>query len=288
MRFLKSIEKSILRSSLKSDRETQERILSGAVEALQKQKRSGGDGKPHHFRQAVIRYKRVEMIAAAVIIVAVLGATWYFSGSIDASGVAWARVPQRVSQTDSFTYRQRTATGTLGEAETVLYYSPEHGVRLGTYTDGKINTRKFILPAEKIVITIMPQEKKYTKKPLSAEKSDLLQQSDSLKKLIRQFMRGKYKELGRDTIDGISVYGIETKGIYFDEGMFKNALGRLWVNSKTNLPVRMELHGRTPDGRKVKMVTDEFRWDAKLSAADFGPNISTDYTLNSRENDNSN
>ena len=280
MRFLKSIEKSILRSSLKSDKETQDRILSGAIEALEKQKLSGGDGKPHHFRQAVIRYKRVELAAAAVIIIAVLGATWYFSGSIDASSVAWARVPQRIAQADSFTYRQRTATGTLEEAETVLYYSPEYGVRLGSYSDGKISKRKFILPAEKVVITIMPQEKKYTKKPLSEERPKDLQQGENLKKLIKQFMSGEYKELGRSTIDGVSVYGIEAGNIDLADEMFKYTTGRLWVNAKTNLPVRVELEGFAPDGTKIKMVTDEFRWDAQLDAADFGPNILPDYRLN--------
>lgn len=280
MRFFKKIEKLIIKSRLKADAESEERILGGAIEALQRLKRTDAAGGSQPLRQrTIIRYKRAELVAAAVMIVVVLAGTCYFSGLFGGSGVAWAQVDQTVEQIETFTYRQRTTALALEEAETVLYFSPEYGVRLGTYRGGKINTRKFILPAEKIIITIMPQRKKYTRTPLGQEKLNEIQERNDPRNLIKQFTSGEYTELGRCKIGGVTVYGIAASKLDLMDEIFENAAGRLWVNAQTNLPVRMELEGFSRDGTKIKMVTDEFRWDAELGAADFGPNISPDYTL---------
>ena len=86
-------------------------------------------------------------------------------------------------------------------------------------------------------------------------------------------------------ICGIECRGIEVSNLGFMQDSMKNVIGRLWVNVKTQLPVRMELEGiDIATSKRVKIVTDEFRWAADLQKEDFGPFIPEDYVLE-EEND---
>ena len=283
MRDLKKMEKLIQSSCLKSGSDQEEKILGNAFAALERIKETRLKTKQKPARARIVKYKWLELANAAAIIVAVFAASWYFSGSVDGTTVAWAQVADKVKKIETFTYRQRTSNLQAQQAETVHNFSQQYGFHLGTYSNEKINTRKFFLPAKKTVITIMPQEKKYTENPLTPKEYDELQQFHDPRKLIEQFMSGQYTELDTCTIDGIVACGIETEELNINVEILKNPVGRLWVNPSTNLPVRMELEGVAKDGNRVKIVTDEFRWDAKLQAADFTPNINSDYKLNRQQ-----
>ncbi len=141
-----------------------------------------------------------------------------------------------------------------------------------------------MLPAEKAIISVMPQQKKYIRMLLTGEHlTKMRQQVQDPREIVRQYMSTQYTELGPDTIDGIEVEGIETTDPKVFGGIFESYIGRLWVDVKTNLPVRMEMEMQVGIGQsasmQTSMVMDQFQWDIKLEQSVFELNIPADYTL---------
>jgi hypothetical protein len=93
---------------------------------------------------------------------------------------------------------------------------------------------------------------------------------------IKRFLARPYRELGRSVIDGVEVEGIEVTDPPTDDNKLENAVGRMWVDVQTELPVRIEIEG-TADGKIVHWFM-EFRWSEAVPASVFEPNIPSDYT----------
>jgi len=283
MKFSINIESLIKKLRIKSDAEMQERILGDAVSALEKGVREDAAKKRSDVFAITIRINRAKLVSAAGIIFAVLAGIYYFNVSFGSGSVTWAEVAQNVEQVETFTYRMRTSRivgqqTERGGAETILYFSPKYGVRLGTYIGGRLRRREFVVPGENAVVSVRPQEKKYTRTLLDEEQFDKIQRQKDARLLITSFMSGEYRKLGSAVIDGMKVYGIEINNPMQANDILENAVGRLWVDTKTDLPVRMELEGVMVGGSvRVKMVTDEFRWNVGLEAGDFRLNIPDDY-----------
>jgi len=96
--------------------------------------------------------------------------------------------------------------------------------------------------------------------------------------MVKQFMAHEYTELGPDIIDGIEVEGIEVTDPKVWGGMVAKAVGRLWVDVATNLPVRIEMEMFMED-METKMVMDQFEWGIELDPSLFEPVIPEDYEL---------
>ena len=92
---------------------------------------------------------------------------------------------------------------------------------------------------------------------------------------IRQFLARPQKELGRSVIDGVPVEGIEVTDPPTDGGKLENSVGRMWVDVRTELPIRIEIEG-TADGVPVRWRM-EFKWSEAVPASIFEPNIPNDY-----------
>jgi outer membrane lipoprotein-sorting protein len=85
-----------------------------------------------------------------------------------------------------------------------------------------------------------------------------------------------YKELGRKTLDGIDVEGIEVQDPPTDGEPLDSAVGRMWVDVKTEMPVRIEIEGLAHQ-QHAQWIMD-FRWDAAVDPSVFAPNIPDGYT----------
>lgn len=283
MKFGINVERLIKKLRVKSDADMQGRILGDALCVLEKKARGNIDKKRTDIFTITIKIRRSVLVSAAGFIFAMLAGIYYFSVPIDGSSVAWADVARKVEQVETFTYRMRTnpiggRQNGSDRSETILCFSPKYGVRLGTYIDGRLKTREFILVEENAVISVTPQEKKYTRTLLDEQQFNKKQRKNDARLLIIEFMSGEYIELGSAVIDGIEVYGIERENPMQANDILENAVGRLWVDTKTNMPVRMELEGvMTGSSVRVRMVTDEFRWNVGLEASDFGPSIPDEY-----------
>ena len=290
MKSEKDIKKLILKHQIKTDQQTQDKILSGAFAELDAIADTNRRSKPLNFYQVLLHNRMAQLATVASIIFAVFITAHFIGRPINVCSVAMAQVIEKIDSVHTFTYRYyqqilNGGTNHKGQTETVYYVSPDHGLRLGTYVDGKTEEQTFLLPAEKVKITIMPEEKQYKRDELTDQTFGQVQREKDPRKLIRQFLSSEYTDLGSAVICGIECRGIEVSNPGFMRDSMKNVVGRLWVNIKTQLPVRMELEGiDVATSKRVKIVTDEFRWDADLQKDDFGPFIPEDFVLE-EEND---
>ena len=81
-------------------------------------------------------------------------------------------------------------------------------------------------------------------------------------------------------MDNTEVEGLEVNSPKVGGGMFESAVGRLWVDVRTQLPIRMEIDGVSGGGKiQTHMVMDDFDWAPDLKPEDFQPIIPSDYML---------
>jgi len=240
----------------------------------------------------IMKSRIAKLAAAAVIVIAVVVGIYQFGSSVES--VAWGEVVGNIEHTRTFMFRGwASGTGLSNvpkekafESEMVVYGSSEYGTRVETYMGGNVASIMYMLPAEKVMISVMPQRKKYMRMLLTEDLTvKMRQQGNDPRDMVRRFLSVEYTELGRAKIDGIEVEGIEVNdpkawpGI---AGMFQSFVGRLWVDVKTDLPVRLEMefaHEQMQQKMKMKMVMEQFQWDVELDAGLFEPNIPPDYTL---------
>jgi hypothetical protein len=132
--------------------------------------------KKHTFVGDRIMKSRITRFAvAAVIVVAVLAGLPFFTGN--GSGVVLADVLQRVEQARAFIYKMKmTMTGVVipgkpagkTEMEGTITISNQYGMKMEmTTTDAntgkeQMNQQTYILPDQKVMIMVMPEQKKYT------------------------------------------------------------------------------------------------------------------------------
>jgi len=263
---------------------TMARLESSAIAALDR----AASGKPVRtisIWRTIMKSRITKLVAAAVIIIAVVVGIYEFGSSIES--VAWGEVVDNVEQTQTFMFRGWTnMTGLPNvpkekafESEMVAYGSSEHGTRMETYMDGNVTMIMYMLPAEKVMISVIPAQKKYMRVLLTEElTAKMRQQGQDPRDMVRRFLSVEYTELGRATIEGIEVEGIEVNDPKVWAGMSESIVGRLWVDVKTDLPVRLEMEIAHEEIQQ-KSVMDQFQWDVELDADLFEPNIPPDYTL---------
>ncbi len=108
------------------------------------------------------------------------------------------------------------------------------------------------------------------------------------RKLVEEFMKYEYAELGRSTIDGIEVEGIECRDPKIARGvaagiagdMIDNVVARLWVAVENDLPVKFQIEVFSKDGEKaLDVVAYGYQWDIKIDPREFEPDIPDDYKL---------
>lgn len=223
----------------------------------------------------------VKIAAAAVIIIAVLIGVNHFGGSFDGASVAWAQVVKNVQKAKTVTFRLKTSMTGMPDSEIMVYDSSEYGSRLDLYVDGKITSRIYGPKGDNVSIMVIPGAKTYTRMSFTdQQRQQMHKREKDPREFVALFLSVDHTELGRRTIDGIEAEGLEVDSPKVGGGMFESAIGRLWVDVKTELPVRMEIEGVSAGGEiQTQMVMDEFKWDEELDAGEFDPDIPVDYTL---------
>jgi len=222
-------------------------------------------------------------IAAAIVLAAAMGIT-YLGGRFDGTTVAWAGVAQKLDQIHDFIYRQREIQSSGArlpgfelkqEWETRSYYSWEFGSRWDQYGEMGLIGQYYTLLKKQQLVHISTAGKTFRCRP------EPLPQTMPLDPIgeIRPILAGPYVELGRATINGIVVEGIEVQGQKVLNGpLLDNAVSRLWVDVRTELPVWMESEGKI-HGRDLyaRLIRDQFQCNVGLTEADFTPVIPADF-----------
>jgi hypothetical protein len=100
---------------------------------------------------------------------------------------------------------------------------------------------------------------------------------------VERFLERDGTEIGRSTIDGVEVEGLEVIdpptqfGPGAEGGPRVEGTGRLWVGLESGLPVRIEIQqGREDDG--IAWTLD-FRWGAQVDPVAFEPRVPEGYAF---------
>ena len=263
------------------DEAVDERIVQCAEAALEKSvKTESADSGPKIWR-IIMKSKIAKLAVAACVIIAVVIGVNQLGGSIDGASVAWGEVLELIEKVPTVVFNMTSVT-TFGENKTMstkseVYDAGEYGNRVDIYMNGELFMQKFLLPEQGVGYFIRPREKQYTRFELTGELATM--KEDFPRQWVKIILSEDYIELGRGSINGIKVEGVEVENSELlggDEGVV-----RLWVDVETNLPVRMELEGMMMEAgakRPMKFVMYDFEWDVELDERIFEPSIPEDYT----------
>jgi outer membrane lipoprotein-sorting protein len=287
--------KAIISQKPSPDFEKWQRAHPQAVQTLKSQ----ATRKPHPRRlldlgRIIMRSPITKLAIAATIIIAVFAGIYFITGKPPAvTCCAWAQIADKVAQFKTCVYSQhiQQSGGTIGQKgqqfEAKIYISSDYGYKSETTIDGKM-FQSYMNPGKKVMIMLMPSEKKYMRMVLTDEMlGQMEKEMQDPRDMVTKFMSGPYKELGKDTINGVEVKGIEVNNPPAVQNIYNNFIGRMWVDVATEYPVRMEIEGEIGTGaQKINMVSvaDDFEWGVELSPDLFKPDIPADFTMTAEVN----
>ena len=235
---------------------------------------------------SIMKSRITKLAAAAVIAVALL---YGLSIIGKRDGVAWAQVLDNITRVPAFAYRMnmdmKDMSGMPAEKtmklEIEAIVSQDYGMRMNSYTDGKLVARTYVLVPEVRVISVNPEQKTYMRARLTDKLFEEVQKDNGdPRKMVEEFMKCEYTELGRSIIDGIEVEGIQSADPRIAAGVLGDVVGRLWVAADDGLPVRLEMEAYSKEGSKIlDMTLYAFEWDLQIDLSELEPNIPDDYEL---------
>jgi len=241
--------------------------------------------------RTIMKSRIPKLAAAAVIIIAVLAGLPFLSRN--GTGVALADVLARIEQARAFMYKMEMTTTVsmmpemptrIREIQGTTIISTEYGMKAQMeITDpntGKTTTQQmYILPDQKVMLTLMPEQKKYMRREFDDDfLARVKREKNDPREMLKRIMDCNYTELGRKEIDGIEVEGFETTDPKFSAGMADNVEVKLWVDVETWLPVLWEIEIKMNEQMEIQCVISDFQWDIPVVASDFEPVIPEDYT----------
>ena len=246
------------------------------------------------------RIRLVRVAAAAVVVMAVLGLFAWMTGGNGGTNVVWADVLRNVEQIHTFTLREKRVYTLVGkekpliEVEAIMYCSSEYGVVEERYNnDGQLLHQLYFLRGKKEALLVYPPWKEYVRIPLDERTIERLNQIHP-EGIVKWFRSDKYTRLGRKYIEGVEVEGFEVRNprmltdfTEYAPYLFpvQDSVIRLWVDSKTLLPVRAEAEIVTGKGfltgfqrMGLKAVAYDMQWGVDIEPEVFAVNIPDNYT----------
>jgi outer membrane lipoprotein-sorting protein len=242
------------------------------------------------LRRLLMKSTMAKLAVAAVVMLAVVAALSLWTGTN--RGVLLADVLAKVEQVQAFTYRmtmhmtgpmQNTALQDVNYEATMLITS-EYGMKMDiAMTDpntGRTTAQQiYVLPAEKKIVMLMPHEKKYMRMELDASMFEKVkEQSHDPRTMIKRILAARYEDLGKSVIDGVEVEGFRTTDPAYAGGVMGDVDVTLWVDTKTWLPVRMDMNLKVSEQIQMQGTLHDFQWEVPVPANEFASMIPADYT----------
>ncbi|MHC4203663.1 MAG: PDZ domain-containing protein [Planctomycetota bacterium] len=231
----------------------------------------------------IMKHKLTKLAAAAVIIMAVILGLNIIPGT-DMSSVVLADVAREIEQIKNCVFKKTTIVSSedngTNSFDSLVYYT-EAAVREDLYDDKKITHQVYVTFSQRILVGVDHKAKVYKKMDLTDEDLEKLSPV-SPKNIVNLILgKGKYEELGRKTVDGVLSEGFEFTGkramLSIDKDRVENVVTRLWVDVKTNLPIRVEVNCVLNNDTKASVVMCDPKWDVELEPDFFEPKIPDDY-----------
>jgi outer membrane lipoprotein-sorting protein len=243
--------------------------------------------KQHILLEQIMKSRITKLAAAAVIFIAVLAGVPLFNPK---QSIVLGDVLAKIEQARVYMYKLKmTSTGDLtigmpSEQEITVTVSSDYGTKWDTDITNPdngetINQQTYVIPDQKIVISLMPKMKQYMRMELDDDwLARMKKQNNDPREMIQQIMNCEYTELGKSVIDGIEVEGFQTTDpVYFGGGAEEGTF-TLWVDVQTWLPVRSETNFKMGEQTSVHGITYDYQWDIPIEASEFEPVIPEDFT----------
>jgi len=248
--------------------------------------------------RTIMKSRTSKLAAAAVIVLAAFLALSLFDKT---TGVVWAEVVKRLEEIKTGTYTiTADITGFPGTPEDYVTHIiqdvklsyEQNAVRIDTSIQtprGTAKTKTHLLFEDRVLLQLMPLQKKYVEVAISDEHMKKLEKErgDPVT-LLSAMLEHDYIELGSKEIDGAMAWGIEVSdpklgpkmGAFISGGLFDELTVQLWVDEKSQLPIRINATGSSEDGKtSMETVYDNFQWDIEIESSALEPVIPDDFEL---------
>ena len=241
------------------------------------------------IRRTIMKSPKFKLAAAAVVIIAVLAGLPF----VGPSGRTLADVYEQIQQVPAFAYKMSmTMTGAMapGMPETMdmegeILICDEYGMKMSITTKNLGATGQdtaqdvYIIPDEKLMIQVMPDQKRYMRMEFKDDLIDRMKkQNNDPREMIKQMLESEYIELGKSKIDGIEVEGFETTDPKIMAGMANDIKMTLWVDVKTWMPVLCQMEVKMNETSQMTGTIHDFDWNVPVTKDTFRPAIPEDYT----------
>jgi hypothetical protein len=215
--------------------------------------------KPFEIWRLIMESKVTKCSAAAVIVLAMALVLLSPFGTPGSGGVVLADVQQKVAEIDTMILRgQKTLLrpgksgevfefdGLKAKVDVVKYHSRQYGfVEEGYVGDSLFYRATFNLPKRQTLL-IFPTYKKYVTFSSTDEHTQLLENLIP-SGMVDLLLDSDYKELGRDSIDGVETQCFEFQTIESFKDLLptpvlhmKDFKGKVWIGIEEQVPVRLE------------------------------------------------
>lgn len=273
-----------VRTNAASDDAVFERIRTTYTRTVE---RNRPQRPPRAWRSIMKRPATRLAIAAVILIACAIGLSlWKTTGS----GIALANVLAQVQQTTAYMFQTTvTITGRdpIGEdmnetVEGTTLISQDYGMKMvmdSVDPNGEKSKRMetYMLLKEKTLVTLMHDSKLCMRAELSEAMIEGTRREHwDLSTTLKQILDCTCDSLGRSTIDGVEVEGFHTTDPNSLRGITDRTDMKVWINIKTQLPVRLEMDGEL-FGMRTRVLIHNIHWDYPVDANTFRPVIPLDY-----------
>ncbi len=287
MRPTENIEKLVKNINIDTNAKIDKEVLVEVVEAFEKLKVKKTSATEQNIWRIIIRSRTTKLAAAAVIMIAALLAIY----NIGPSSVALADVLAKVEQAKAYIYKMNVkVTGSMmpgwpmGQDMTgTVTISKDLGMKtememIDPNTGETTTQENYIVPDEKLMVMLMHEKKQFIRTEFSDDlAARMKKQNNDPRELIRQMLGVKYTELGKSEIDGVEVDGFETTDPGISGGTTGDVKVTLWVDSKSWLPVLMEMDMSINEQTRSRSTFYDYQWDVPVEKSEFVPVIPDDY-----------
>ncbi|UCG48116.1 MAG: hypothetical protein JSU94_21900 [Phycisphaerales bacterium] len=294
MKKAEDIESLAGRIQFEPDASADQRILSAAEAAFDNRTETGPAVKTRPAWRNTMKNPIAKLAVAAAVMVGALLAIYFYGGT---SGIVWADVLDKVMAFDTYVCRTREIETTgprpdgfefATESESITYRSETYGSFSENYKNGKLFVRHYTVLKEGLHLSFFgfhEGDKICMRLPLKEENIAEFHEKHP-RGIVARILAGEYTELGRDTIEGKPVMGVEIR----NPNVFPNEpnkippmddfAARLWVEVQSKLPVWVEI-SVVLKGSPIRktIVWDRFEWGVPLEASLFSPEIPADYEI---------
>ncbi|MBN2183043.1 MAG: FecR domain-containing protein [Sedimentisphaerales bacterium] len=281
-----NIQRFFKNAGINTNPEIDETVIERMLTAQKSQNSDSALIKPN-IRRIIMTSPVTKLAAAAVIIIAIF-LTFHFTGNPAMTNVAWGEVLKKTEQIPTVVFDMTAEIDQPEDRKLVLpsrnYVAGDRGARSDIFHDDKLSALKYMLPAKKVAYQIRVDQKKYWRIDMSDEEAAKGRDTNDPRTWLEMILSGDYTELGRSTINGVVVEGIECNR---PDMVGKDGILRLWVDVETNLPVQIVVEMLGMEGgqmRQHKYVMENFEWNVELADSTFEPDIPDDYIMIDKNN----